>query len=81
MRTALICAAQAPFVVGGAEILVSELRRQLERHGFRVDVANVLLAVVLRQGRLRIERIDLTGATIHEQKHTVLRFGGKVLLS
>jgi glycosyltransferase involved in cell wall biosynthesis len=41
MRTALICAVQTPFVVGGAEILVSELRQNLERRGFRVDVANV----------------------------------------
>lgn len=41
MKNVLICAAQAPFIVGGAEILVSELRRHLERRGFRVDVANV----------------------------------------
>jgi glycosyltransferase involved in cell wall biosynthesis len=41
MKSVLICAAQAPFIVGGAEILVSELRTHLERHGFRVDVASV----------------------------------------
>jgi glycosyltransferase involved in cell wall biosynthesis len=41
MKSIVICAAQAPFIVGGAEILVGELRRQLERRGFRVDVANV----------------------------------------
>ena len=41
MKTALVCGVQAPFVVGGAEILVSELRQNLERRGFRVDVANV----------------------------------------
>jgi glycosyltransferase involved in cell wall biosynthesis len=41
MKTVLVCAAQAPFIVGGAEILVSELRQNLERRGFRVDVANV----------------------------------------
>jgi len=41
MKSVLICAAQAPFVTGGAEILVSELRRHLEHRGFRVDVANV----------------------------------------
>ena len=41
MKTVLICAAQAPFIVGGAEILVSELRQNLERRGFRVDVAAV----------------------------------------
>lgn len=41
MRTVLICAAQAPFVVGGAEILVSELRENLERRGFRADVAAI----------------------------------------
>jgi glycosyltransferase involved in cell wall biosynthesis len=41
MKTVLLCAAQAPFIVGGAEILVSELRQNLERRGFRVDVAAV----------------------------------------
>jgi glycosyltransferase involved in cell wall biosynthesis len=41
MKTVLIAAAQAPFITGGAEILVSELRTQLERRGFRVDVAAV----------------------------------------
>jgi glycosyltransferase involved in cell wall biosynthesis len=41
MKTVLILAAQAPFIVGGAEILVTELRKNLERRGFRVDVANV----------------------------------------
>ena len=41
MKTVLIAAAQAPFITGGAEILVSELRAQLERRSFRVDVAAV----------------------------------------
>jgi glycosyltransferase involved in cell wall biosynthesis len=41
MKSVLICAAQAPFIVGGAEILVSELRQHLERRGFQADVANV----------------------------------------
>ena len=41
MKTVLVCAAQAPFIVGGAEILVSELKGNLERRGFRVDVAAV----------------------------------------
>jgi glycosyltransferase involved in cell wall biosynthesis len=41
MRSVLVCAVQAPFIVGGAEILVSELRLNLERRGFRVDVASV----------------------------------------
>jgi glycosyltransferase involved in cell wall biosynthesis len=41
MKSVLVCAAQAPFVTGGAEILVSELRANLERRGFRADVANV----------------------------------------
>ncbi len=41
MKTVLVCAAQAPFITGGAEILVSELRANLERRGFRVDVAAV----------------------------------------
>jgi glycosyltransferase involved in cell wall biosynthesis len=41
MKTVLIAAAQAPFVTGGAEILVQELRANLDRRGFRVDVAAV----------------------------------------
>ena len=38
MKTVLVCAAQAPFVTGGAEILVRELAFHLARRGFRVDV-------------------------------------------
>ena len=38
-KTVLVCAAQAPFITGGAEILVAELRANLERRGFRVDAA------------------------------------------
>ncbi len=41
MKTVLVCAVQAPFTVGGAEILVQELRENLSRRGFKVDVANV----------------------------------------
>jgi glycosyltransferase involved in cell wall biosynthesis len=41
MKSVLVCAAQAPFITGGAEILVSELRANLERRGYRVDVAAV----------------------------------------
>lgn len=41
MRSVLIAAVQAPFITGGAEILVSELRRHLQQRGFRVDVAAV----------------------------------------
>jgi glycosyltransferase involved in cell wall biosynthesis len=41
MRTVLVCGVQAPFITGGAEILVSELKDALARRGFRVDVANV----------------------------------------
>jgi len=41
MKTVLVCAAQAPFVTGGAEILVGELRGSLARRGFRVDVLSV----------------------------------------
>ena len=41
MKSVLICAAQALFITGGAEILVSELKRNLERRGFRADVASV----------------------------------------
>lgn len=38
MRSVVVCAAQAPFVTGGAELLVRELASQLARRGFRVDV-------------------------------------------
>ena len=41
MKTVLVCAVQAPFIVGGAEILVGELKANLERRGFHVDVANL----------------------------------------
>jgi hypothetical protein len=41
MRTVLVCAVQAPFITGGAEILVRELGHNLARRGFRVDVVNV----------------------------------------
>ena len=41
MKSILVCAAQAPFITGGAEILVRELRENLERRGFRADVAGV----------------------------------------
>src|SRR5712691_3139590 len=41
MKTVLVCAVQAPFVTGGAEILVGELRDNLARRGFRVDVVSV----------------------------------------
>ena len=41
MKTVLVCAAQAPFITGGAEILVDELRKNLARRGFRVDVVSV----------------------------------------
>jgi glycosyltransferase involved in cell wall biosynthesis len=41
MKTILVCAAQAPFVTGGAEILVRELAANLARRGFRVDVVAV----------------------------------------
>jgi len=41
MRTALVCAAQTPFVRGGAEMLVRGLASELERRGFQVDVVAV----------------------------------------
>jgi glycosyltransferase involved in cell wall biosynthesis len=41
MKTILVCAAQTPFVEGGAEILVRELAESLRRRGFRVDVVSV----------------------------------------
>ena len=37
-RSVLVCAAQAPFVTGGAEILVRDLAAQLVRRGFQADV-------------------------------------------
>jgi len=41
MKSVLVCAAQAPFVTGGAEILVRDLAATLHRRGFRVDVVSV----------------------------------------
>ncbi len=41
MKRVLVCAVQAPFVVGGAEILTRELAENLRRRGFQVDVATV----------------------------------------
>lgn len=41
MKSVLVCAAQSPFVEGGAEILVRELAANLGRRGFRVDVVSV----------------------------------------
>jgi glycosyltransferase involved in cell wall biosynthesis len=40
-RSICLCAVQAPFITGGAEILVSELQAQLKSRGFLVDVVNV----------------------------------------
>ena len=37
----MVAAAQAPFITGGAEILVGELRANLERRGFKADVVAV----------------------------------------
>ena len=41
MKSVLVCAAQAPFVTGGAEIHVRELVKSLAARGFRVDVVSV----------------------------------------
>jgi glycosyltransferase involved in cell wall biosynthesis len=41
MKSVVVCAVQAPFIVGGAEILVRELHENLARRGFKADVANV----------------------------------------
>ena len=41
MKRVLICAAQAPFISGGAELLVLSLQRELGRRGYLVDVAQV----------------------------------------
>ena len=40
-RTIGICAVQAPFITGGAEILVGELTDQLRARGYKVDLVNV----------------------------------------
>lgn len=40
-RSICVCAVQAPFITGGAEILVQELSRQLKSRGFLVDVVNI----------------------------------------
>ena len=36
-----VCSVQAPFITGGAEILVGELTSQLKARGFLVDVINI----------------------------------------
>ena len=41
MKSVLVCAAQAPFVTGGAEIHVRELVKSLAVRGFRVDVVSL----------------------------------------
>jgi glycosyltransferase involved in cell wall biosynthesis len=41
MKSVLVCAAQAPFVSGGAEIHVRELVKALAARGFRVDVVSL----------------------------------------
>jgi glycosyltransferase involved in cell wall biosynthesis len=41
MKSVLVCAAQAPFVDGGAEIGVRELVVGLKRRGFRVDLVSL----------------------------------------
>lgn len=40
-RSICLAAVQAPFITGGAEILVSELQAQLKSRGFMVDVVNI----------------------------------------
>ena len=41
MRSVLVCAVQTPYVRGGAEILVEDLRHRLAARGYRVDVVSV----------------------------------------
>jgi len=41
MKSVIVCAVQAPFVTGGAEIHVRELARSLAERGFRVDVVSL----------------------------------------
>ena len=40
-KRVLICAAQAPFITGGAEMLCTTLHRELQRRGFIADIAQV----------------------------------------
>lgn len=40
-RSICVCSVQAPFITGGAEILVNELAGQLKSRGFLVDVVNI----------------------------------------
>ncbi len=40
-RSICVCSVQAPFVVGGAEILTTELASALKARGFLVDVVNI----------------------------------------
>ena len=41
MKSVLVCAVQTPYVRGGAEILVEDLRDRLAGRGFRADVVSV----------------------------------------
>jgi glycosyltransferase involved in cell wall biosynthesis len=71
MKSVLVCAAQAPFVTGGAEILVRELVTSLAARGFRVDVVSLPFhahppSEVVRQAlawRL-LELRQITGASV-----------------
>ncbi len=40
-RSICVCAVQAPFITGGAEILVKELAAELRSRGYLVDVINI----------------------------------------
>ena len=40
-RSICVCSVQAPFITGGAEMLVGELSQQLKARGFLVDVVNI----------------------------------------
>lgn len=41
MRSVLVCEAQVPFVHGGAELLARRLVEQLQRRGYRAEIASV----------------------------------------
>ena len=41
MRNVLVCAVQTPYIRGGAEILVEDLRDRLAARGYKVDVVSV----------------------------------------
>ena len=64
--------------------ILLELKRALQtstRGPLRLHEIGQCLPIHLRQHRLRIEGIDMRGASIHEEMHHALRLAFKVRLS